>query len=67
MELERTLAHVSPEKTERCLNLESYRQLRLYGTREANIVWFLTDHAEIRPAIMARRRQPAAAQVEAQQ
>ena len=54
------------EKTLQCLNLESYRQLRLYGTKEANLVRLLRDLAEIWPAVVARRQQvvEAAAQAE---
>ena len=67
VELERTLAHMTLERTLQCPNLESYRQLRLYGTRETNIVRLLRDIANIWRAVMARRQQPVQAQAEAEQ
>ena len=66
VELEKTLAHMTLEKTKQCLNLESYRQLRLYGTRETNLVRLLSDIAETWRAVVARRQQPAEAQAQAQ-
>ena len=66
VELEKTLAYMTLEKTKQCLNLESYRQLRLYGTREMNLVRLLSDIAETWRAVVARRQQPAEAQAQAQ-
>ena len=66
VELEKTLAHMTLEKTKQCLDLESYRQLRLYGTREMNLVRLLSDIAETRRAVVARRQQPAEAKAQAQ-
>ena len=55
VEVARTLAHMTLEKTLQCLNLESYRQLRLYEEKdERNVVRLLSDLAEVWPALVQR-------------
>ena len=45
VELDKTVDHMPLEKTLRSLNLESYRQLRLFGIKESNLVWLLREIA----------------------
>ena len=57
VELDKTLAHMTLEKTLRCLNLESYRQLRLYGDKETNVVRLLCDIALVWREVLVKRQQ----------
>ena len=66
VELEKTLAHMTLEKTLQCLNLESYRQLGIYGTNKANLVLLLRDLAEVWQTVVARRLQAVEAAVQAE-
>ena len=60
IEVDRTLAHMSLEKTLRCLNIESYRQLRLFEEdAEQNLIRLLSDIAEVWRAIVATPVQDA--------
>ena len=65
VELDKTVEHLTKEKTLRSLNLESYRQLRLYGTKESNLVRLLRDIAQVWRAVIARRQQQEEAEVQA--
>ena len=61
VELEKTLEHMTLEKSLRCLNLESYRQLRLYGEKDVNVVRLLCDIALVWREVLIKRQRGAQA------
>ena len=58
VEVRRTLAHMTVDKTKQSLNLESYRQLRLFDkNHNPNLVRLLRDVQAMWPIREAKRRE----------
>ena len=57
VELEKTLEHMTLEKSLKRLNLESYRRLRIYGEKDVNVVRLLCDIALAWRYVLVKRQQ----------